>query len=169
MGTVSTPGEPNQKPNPINDMFKTILMYLQLGLDLLKAEPHDVERIQALQTQVTTLNAELAAARASLPTEEDKTAIDDVLAQFAALETHTPKPPVTLEGVVPVAVSEEEQIPSNFTPGTDPAYSTAPVPNPEDTPPAEWYPTPEAVAPEVEAAPVAETPAEEATEGSDGQ
>lgn len=150
-------------------MFKTILKYLQLGLDLLKAEPSDREAIQALQAQVTTLNAELAAARAGLPTEDDKEAIDGVLAQFAALEAHTSKPPVTLEGVVPVAVNEEEQLPSTFIPGADPAYSTVPVPNPEDTPPTEPYPTPEAVAPEVEAEPVAETPTEEAPEGSDGQ
>lgn len=130
-------------------MFKTILKYLQLGLDLLKAEPSDREAIQALQAQVTTLNAELAAARASLPTEEDKTAIDAVLAQFAALEAYTPKPPVTLEGVVPVAV--------------DPQVDT------EDTPPADPNPTAEDAAPEVEAAPVTETPAEAAPEGSDGQ
>ena len=138
-------------------MFKTILKYLQLGLDLLKAEPSDREAIQALQAQVTTLNAELAAARASLPTEEDKTAIDEVLAQFAALTAHPPKPPVTLEGVVPVAVEPEA--------------------DPEDTPPTEPYPESDgAVVSEVAAAPrgfedipAEETPVSEVPEGSDGQ
>lgn len=65
-------------------MFQTILKYLKLGLELLKADPADKEQIAALQAQVVELNAELAAAKANDPTPDEQAQIDAVLAEFAA-------------------------------------------------------------------------------------
>ena len=133
-------------------MFRTIIKYLQLGLDLLAAEPGDVETIRALQVQVSTLNAELAAARSAKPTDEEQKEIDQLLGSFAQLEARQPVeperyPPMT--AMEPVAALPPVEVPAEI-PDTD-----LPVPEPERYPAPEMETDP---APEVETAPTEPTP-----------
>lgn len=121
-------GEINQNQKD-NIMFKTLIKYLQLGLDLLKADPAEKDQIEALQAQVTTLNAELAQARTQTPSPEETEQINVLLGEFAAIEAVKPKPPITLEGVVPVPVVETES-----------TGNAEPQPNPVDTPPSDPIP-----------------------------
>jgi len=113
-------------------MFRTLIKYLQLGLELLKADPAEKEQIEALQAQVTTLNAELAAARTQTPSADETEQISALLSEFAAIEA-----------VKPVLVAE-------------------PQPDPADTPPeeasaSEGMPANEPMLPtEAEVAPVTE-------------
>lgn len=127
----------NQKDNI---MFKTLIKYLQLGLELLKADPAEKEQIEALQAQVTTLNAELAQARTQTPSPEETDQISALLGEFAAIEAVKPVPSLPLEGGEPAAQAE-----------------TSPVETSEEASASEDMPANDPVLPaEAEVAPVAE-------------
>lgn len=89
-------GDQQQTNDQDKPMFKTVIKYLQLGLDLLRADPADKEAIQSLQTQVATLNAELAQARAAQPSSEEAAEINTLLAAFADIV-----PPLAVANDVP--------------------------------------------------------------------
>jgi hypothetical protein len=124
-------GDQQQTNDQDKPMFKTVIKYLQLGLDLLRADPADKEAIQSLQTQVATLNAELAQARAAQPSAEESSEINLLLAAFADIV-----PPVVVSDNVPAgSVGDLPPAPMNPPFGgsdaeADAAAPTTPYPEP---------------------------------------